>query len=128
MILSRSCCHSRLSSPGGTPVPVMLRSAISWIRKRHIPRGTYSGGGCTWHFVHCCLTISATFASSSGGSGTTSRVRAGAPAGGDGGREREQQARGSGDLRAVHFPQHSARSRRRAATSPPPVTAAPRRR
>ena len=63
------------------PVPVMLRSAISWTRKRQRPRGTYSGGGRTWHFVHCWPMSSSMAASSfasrgAAGTGGLRRVRA----------------------------------------------------
>ena len=34
-----------------------LRWDISWIRSRHIPRGRNSGGGSTWHLLHCFATV-----------------------------------------------------------------------
>ncbi len=78
-----SICHRTLSSPGVTPVPMRLRWAISWMRRRHMPRGRYWGWGGTWHFEHCFFTVS-TKAASGRLSGWPSRPRM-TPAGGGAG-------------------------------------------
>ena len=78
-----SICHRTLSSPGVTPVPMRLRWAISWMRRRHMPRGRYWGCGGTWHFEHCFWIVS-TKAASGSVSGLPSRPRMTAPAGGAG--------------------------------------------
>jgi hypothetical protein len=75
-----SSCQKVLTWPGGTPVPAMLKRAISGMRVRHAARGTNSGCGATWQTEQCLRTLS-TNAASGSVSGLPSSPRTGCPAG-----------------------------------------------